>query len=47
MARLGPMLSCARDFALIEGFNPQIRLTRTQTLMEGAPFCDFRYRYSK
>jgi hypothetical protein len=19
-------------------------LTRTQTLMEGAPFCDFRYR---
>lgn len=47
MARLGPMLSCARDFALIEGFNPRIRLTRTQTLMEGAPFCDFRYRYSK
>jgi len=41
---LGPVLSCARDFALIEGFNPAIRLTRTQTLMEGAPFCDFRYR---
>ena len=44
MPRLGPFLSCARDFALIEGFNPRIRLTRTQTLMEGAPFCDFRYR---
>ncbi|MBI5582069.1 MAG: L-2-amino-thiazoline-4-carboxylic acid hydrolase [Deltaproteobacteria bacterium] len=42
--RLGPILSCSRDFALIEGFNPGIRLTRTQTLMEGAPFCDFRYR---
>jgi hypothetical protein len=42
--RLGPALSCSRDFALIEGFNPRIRLTRTQTLMEGAPFCDFRYR---
>jgi hypothetical protein len=42
--RLGPILSCSRDFALIEGFNPRIRLTRTQTLMEGAPFCDFRYR---
>ena len=41
---LGPVLSCSRDFALIEGFNPRIRLTRTQTLMEGAPFCDFRYR---
>jgi hypothetical protein len=44
ISRLGPILSCARDFALIEGFNPRIRLTRTQTLMEGAPFCDFRYR---
>ena len=42
--QLGPILSCSRDFALIEGFNPSIRLTRTQTLMEGAPFCDFRYR---
>jgi hypothetical protein len=41
---LGPILSCSRDFALIEGFNPRIRLTRTQTLMAGAPFCDFRYR---
>ena len=42
--QLGPILSCSRDFALIEGFNPRIRLTRTQTLMEGASFCDFRYR---
>jgi len=42
--QLGPILSCARDFALIEGFNPQIHLTRTQTLMKGAPLCDFRYR---
>ena len=42
--QLGPILSCARDYALIEGFNPRIRLTRTQTLMEGAPLCDFRYR---
>jgi hypothetical protein len=41
---LGPILSCSRDFALIEGFNPQIRLTRAQTIMEGAPFCDFHYR---
>lgn len=42
--RLGPILSCARDFALIEGFNPAIHLVRTQTIMDGAPFCDFRYR---
>jgi len=38
---LGKMLSCDRDFALIEGFNPKIRLTRTQTIMEGADICDF------
>ncbi len=40
---LGAVLSCNRDEALIEGFNPAIHLTRTQTIMEGAPFCDFRY----
>lgn len=44
MADLGGSLSCCRDFALIEGFNPAVTLTRTQTIMEGAPFCDFRFR---
>lgn len=39
----GHLLSCGRDFALIKGFNPQIKLTRTQTIMDGAPYCDFRY----
>ncbi len=38
---LGKMLSCDRDFALIEGYNPKIQLTRTQTIMEGADICDF------
>jgi len=38
---LGKMLSCERDFALIEGYNPKIHLTRTQTIMEGADICDF------
>ena len=41
---LGAVLSCNRDFALIEGFNPDVALTRTQTLMQGATHCDFRYR---
>lgn len=41
---LGTTFSCARDFALIEGFNPHISLKRTQTIMEGADYCDFRYR---
>jgi hypothetical protein len=40
---LGALLSCNRDFSLIEGFNPEVGLTRTQTIMEGAPFCDFRF----
>jgi hypothetical protein len=44
LADLGGSLSCARDFALVEGFNPDIRLERTQTIMEGAAYCDFRFR---
>jgi hypothetical protein len=40
---LGKILSCNRDFALVEGFNPEIKLKRTQTLMDGASHCDFRY----
>ncbi|HEV3165347.1 MAG TPA: L-2-amino-thiazoline-4-carboxylic acid hydrolase [Isosphaeraceae bacterium] len=40
---LGSSLSCQRDFSLVEGFNPSIHLTRTQTLMQGAPHCDFRF----
>jgi hypothetical protein len=41
---LGASLSCQRDFALVEGFNPEIELERTQTLMQGAPHCNFRFR---
>jgi len=44
---IGTTFSCTRDFALIEGFNPDISLERTQTIMEGADFCDFRYRRKK
>jgi len=40
---LGVALSCCRDFGFIEGFNPKIKLVRTQTIMEGAPICDFCY----
>ena len=41
---LGEVLSCQRDAALIEGFNSEVTLTRTQTIMQGAVCCDFRYR---
>ena len=40
---LGAVLSCNRDFALIEGFNANVSLTRTQTIMQGKSHCDFRY----
>ncbi|HEV8438617.1 MAG TPA: L-2-amino-thiazoline-4-carboxylic acid hydrolase [Methylomirabilota bacterium] len=40
---LGALLSCNRDFALVEGFNRDVDLTRTQTIMEGATHCDFRF----
>ncbi len=44
LEELGALLSCNRDAALIEGFNPQVELTRTQTILQGASHCDFRYR---
>ena len=44
LAEFGPILSCGRDGAMIEGFNPAIDFRRTQTLMEGAAYCDFRYQ---
>ncbi|MHC4990176.1 MAG: L-2-amino-thiazoline-4-carboxylic acid hydrolase [Planctomycetota bacterium] len=44
IAHLGPVLSCNRDFCFAEGFNPELELERTQTIMEGAPHCDFRFR---
>ncbi len=47
MEKLGSLLSCKRDQALIEGFNPSIKLTRNHTIMEGAPYCDFRYQHKK
>jgi hypothetical protein len=41
---LGALLSCNRDYSLIEGFNPDVTLTRTQTIMQGASCCDFRFQ---
>ncbi len=40
---LGDIFSCTRDFEFSTGFNPKIKLTRTQTIMQGASHCDFRY----
>ena len=46
LADLGASLSCQRDFALARGFNPAIHLDRTQTIMEGAHHCDFRFQFA-
>jgi fumarate reductase iron-sulfur subunit len=44
---MGYTLSCIRDFSFLKGFNPRIQLTRTQTIMEGAEYCDFRFERTK
>lgn len=43
---LGFVLSCGRDFSLSEGYSNRLHLVRTQTIMQGAAFCDFRYTYA-
>ena len=43
LPELGYLLSCNRDFAMVESFDPRIALRRTQTIMEGASHCDFRF----
>ena len=44
---VGALLSCNRDGAFCEGYDPRLALTRTRTIMSGAPHCDFRYRWRK
>jgi hypothetical protein len=44
---LGFLLVCSSDFPFAEGFGPDIELTRTQTIMQGASHCDFRYKRQK
>lgn len=44
---LGFLLSCSRDFSLSEGYSDDLHLERTQTIMQGASHCDFRYRLAR
>lgn len=41
---LGFLLVCSADFPVAEGIGGNIELERTQTIMQGASHCDFRYR---
>jgi predicted ArsR family transcriptional regulator len=41
---LGALLLCEQDFHVTEQVaNPDVKLERTQTIMKGAKYCDFRY----
>ena len=42
---LGAVLLCDIDFHIAAVGGDAVRLTRTQTIMKGAPYCDFRYRF--
>lgn len=44
---IGDLLSCNRDGEFCHGYNPKIRFERTQTIMKGAAYCDFRYSLKK
>ncbi len=44
---LGFLLVCGADFPMAEGFGKNVKLTRTQTIMQGASHCDFRYALRK
>jgi hypothetical protein len=43
LEEFGVGFSCCRDEPFARGFNPQLRLERTKTIMEGSDYCDFRY----
>ncbi len=44
LGEIGHLLSCNRDGAFCIGYNPDMIFTRTQTIMQGADHCDFRYK---
>ena len=45
LGEIGHLLSCQRDGTFCEGYDTKLKLTRTQTIMQGASHCDFHYRY--
>ena len=45
LGEIGHLLSCQRDATFCEGYDKRLKLTRTQTIMQGASHCDFNYTY--
>jgi predicted ArsR family transcriptional regulator len=44
LAELGYRIHCSRDYAMVASFSDQLELSRSQTIMQGAACCDFRFR---
>lgn len=44
---LGFLFLCSLDHPMTEGLTPDVQLTRTQTIMQGANHCDFRFQVKK
>lgn len=45
LGEIGHLLSCQRDGSFCEGYDSRLKLTRNQTIMQGASHCDFTYRF--
>ena len=45
LGEIGHLLSCQRDATFCEGYDKRLKLTRTQTIMQGASHCDFDYKF--
>jgi hypothetical protein len=45
LGEIGHLLSCQRDATFCGGYDARIKLKRTQTIMQGAPHCDFDYTF--
>ena len=41
---LGFLLLCSLDYPMAEGLSTELEFQRTQTIMQGASHCDFRWR---
>ena len=44
---IGHLLSCQRDGTFCEGYDSRIKMTRSQTIMQGAPTCTFRFKLTE
>jgi len=43
---LGTLLMCATDIDIAAAGGGEVEFARTQTIMNGAAYCDFRYRFA-